>query len=479
MKFSDKLFLWTTATLTVIFMAFGAFILSTFFQRILNREMEKGNTESQMFQYVFEMAYLAIPEEYGGTYSVDRVTESVMKSLVKEDNTYFVFDKDSQLLFSDQLRNNDLIMPELTGIINYLDKEKTYGCKIMESGDRYYLLNVCRSDCDGTIFYLGIQKDITSIYSERLILLNQYRMVLGILLFLGAGIIFMLSRYITRPIRELTITTRKIAAGDYKLRVHNNSRDEIGELSKSFNRMTDRLFQRMQEKELEAKQKEDFTASFAHELKTPLTSIIGYADMLSTMQLSEAERSEAAYYIFTQGKRLERLSHKLLELVSINNQEFKKIVISTKKIESTLRVTMRPIWEQRQIKGKIDMDKGNLSGDMDLLLSLLFNLLDNAVKAVEPGDFILLKGLRLENGYEIKVVDNGRGIPPEEISRITEAFYMVDKSRTRKEGGAGIGMALCKKIVELHEGSMQIGSRLGEGTVIKIFLPKEDSHAKK
>ena len=76
--------------------------------------------------------------------------------------------------------------------------------------------------------------------------------------------------------------------------------------------------------------------------------------------------------------------------------------------------------------------------------------------------------------YEIKIVDNGRGIPAEEISRITEAFYMVDKSRSRKEGGAGIGMALCQKIIQLHNGLMEIDSRLGEGTVIKVLFPMEN-----
>lgn len=117
-------------------------------------------------------------------------------------------------------------------------------------------------------------------------------------------------------------------------------------------------------------------------------------------------------------------------------------------------------------------------GDRDLLLSLLYNLLDNAVKAVEEGGFILMKGSKRTQGYEIKVVDNGRGIPQEEIARITEAFYMVDKSRSRKEGGAGIGMALCQKIITLHQGELKIDSKLGEGTVMRLYFPGE-KHAVK
>lgn len=104
-------------------------------------------------------------------------------------------------------------------------------------------------------------------------------------------------------------------------------------------------------------------------------------------------------------------------------------------------------------------------------MSLFYNLLDNASKAVEKGGFVLMKGRRAGDAYEIKVIDNGRGIAKQEIERITEAFYMVDKSRSRKEGGAGIGLSLCRQIIELHEGLMKIVSNPGDGTVIRLLLP--------
>ena len=147
--------------------------------------------------------------------------------------------------------------------------------------------------------------------------------------------------------------------------------------------------------------------------------------------------------------------------------------VPTQELEQNIRVTMRPIWRKKRIKGKIVMERGIIYGDYELLLSLFYNLLDNAGKAVCAGGFILLKGIVIENGYEVKVVDNGRGIPEQEIERITEAFYMVDKSRSRKEGGAGIGMALCRQIVERHHGSMKIASKPGEGTVVQVVFPKE------
>ncbi len=481
MKFSDKLFFAMTSLMTMIFAVFGIWIVTSFFQELLERELEQGSVESQMFQYVFEMAYRSTPEEYGEAYALDRAAESALNNLRKEGNTYYVFTDDHELIYGEFLPSQVGLKEGLVDIQKQLSPLHNYGSRVRLLGEEYYLLSACRSVNDGMVLYLSVCKNISSIYEDREVLLNQYRFVLVLLLFAGTVVIFLLSRYITRPIGKLTQTAGQIAAGNLSVRSEEITEDEIGELAGSFNKMADALVERVKEKEqealrkaLEAKRQEDFTAAFAHELKTPLTSIIGYADMLGTIEMSDAQRSEAAYYIFTQGKRLENLSHKLLELVSMEHTPLTKKGISTKELEESIRNTMRPVLKQKKINGKIILEKDRIYADKDLLLSLLYNIMDNGSKAVEPGGFILLKGTRLTEGYEFKIVDNGRGIPKEEIARITEAFYMVDKSRSRKEGGAGIGMALCQKIVKLHGGMMKIDSRLGEGTVVRIILPGKE-----
>ena len=474
MRFADKLFFAMTALMTMIFTIFGIWIMTSFFQELLDRELEQGSVESQMFQYVFEMAYKGVPEEYGGEYALRWAAESAIGNLAGDGNSYYVFTEDYEPAYGIFAASQAVIQEGLVGIQKQLDEEKGYGSRVVVQGKAYYLLSSCRSMNGGKVLYLAVCKDISSIYQYREVLMKQYRFVLALLLVTGTVLIFLLSRYTTRPIANLNRTAKQIAEGNLTKRNHNNAQDEIGELSRNFNQMADALVERVKEKELEARQQEDFTAAFAHELKTPLTSIIGYADMLGTIQMSEAEKSEAAYYIFTQGKRLESLSHKLLELVSLDKAPLVKKPINTRELEENIRNTMRPVFKQKQINGKVILEKGKIYGDKDLLLSLLYNLLDNASKAVEPGGFILLKGTKLAEGYEFKVVDNGRGIPREEIERITEAFYMVDKSRSRKEGGAGIGMALCKKIVQCHDGKLQIDSKPGEGTVIKISIPEKE-----
>lgn len=472
MKFADKLFLMTTALLTFCFTFFGVWMLSSNFSVLLEREIKRGYSENRMFRVLFEMGYQSTIE-YGEEYAVRYTLDSILDSVERDGSRCFVMNSEACIRGGEYMAGKGL-QDEMEVLRVALEADSGSNYKISRTKDGFFLMCMTTADTEAPL-YLGICRELTEIYQIRQGMVVRYRIALGVLLGLGGVCIYALSRYITRPIRSLGRTARRIADGSFELRSNNQGSDEIGQLAQSFNRMADKLVEQMEAKISEARQKEDFTAAFAHELKTPLTSIIGYAEMMNTMKMSPEERAESTYYIYSQGRRLESLSHKLLELVGMerNPTEFK--LIAAKLLEENVRATVRPIWEQRGIKGKVEMDKGFILGDEDLLLSLLYNLLDNAAKAMdkEKDGFILLKGTALSDGYEVKVVDNGRGIPQEEIGRITEAFYMVDKSRSRKEGGAGIGMALCHKIIQLHGGILQIDSRLGEGTVIRVVFPMD------
>lgn len=477
MKFGDKLFFATTAILTVIFTIFGMWMLSSYFQRLLSREIEQGKTESQMYQHLFTLVYQSM-EEYGDAYAVPRAIGGVVVSIEKEGVQCFAVDGQGNYEYARNLAEIEGFTETVNALMNELQGTNSYTYMISRLQDNYYLIMVSECAVSNGRQYLGVCRDLTEVYTDREKLLNHYRFALVVLLFVGGISIFALSRWITRPIQSLGRVAGQIAAGNLEQRSFYEGKDEIGDLAASFNSMADRLVTQMQEKELEARQQEDFTAAFAHELKTPLTSIIGYADMLGTIQLTEEERQEAYIYIYSQGKRLESLSHKLLELVSLEKHPINKKPIAAKQLEEMIRTTMRPIFKERSIRGKIDLEKGTIMGDYELLLSLFYNLLDNAVKAVGEDGFILLKGCKLENAYEIKVVDNGCGMPKQEIPRITEAFYMVDKSRSRKEGGAGIGMTLCKKVAKLHGITINIDSNPGEGTVVRLLFPIEKEKEK-
>ena len=166
------------------------------------------------------------------------------------------------------------------------------------------------------------------------------------------------------------------------------------------------------------------------------------------------------------------MSFKLLELLVTKQQN-----ISLKKIDAEyffdeIKGALAPVMEKDNVNLCIEAENGYLMADMDLLKSVLFNLADNARKATigKVGACINIKGTITEDKYIISVIDNGSGIPKEEVDKITEAFYMVDKSRAREQGGAGLGLALCKQIMEVHEGTMEIMSTEGEGTTFVLTL---------
>lgn len=218
------------------------------------------------------------------------------------------------------------------------------------------------------------------------------------------------------------------------------------------------------------KQQERFMGSFAHELKTPMTAIIGYADLLRTQSLQPEEAMDAANYIFSEGKRLESLSLRLLELLVMQNQEPKLVKTEPGRLISNLVQNLRPVYAREKISLQCKCKPGVCLLEPDLFGSLLVNLLDNARKAMESGGNIYVVSDWVDGMCRIRVLDNGRGMPPDTIGHLTEAFYRVDKSRSRAQGGVGLGLTLCQEIVRLHNGTICFDSREGNGTCVTVLL---------
>ena len=182
-----------------------------------------------------------------------------------------------------------------------------------------------------------------------------------------------------------------------------------------------------------------------------------------------------ADYIFRQGKRLQSLSCKLLEMTMADQKEITQKEIYVPEFFAELDRTVRISLERKEQKLRIQAQEGIVYGDRELLASLFLNLIDNARKASAPGKEIFLSGQVVPGGYSFTVEDQGGGLPEEAVPRITEAFYMVDKSRSRKEGGAGLGLALCQKIVDLHQGSWHFDNQPGVGlrVTVRLGIPED------
>ena len=190
--------------------------------------------------------------------------------------------------------------------------------------------------------------------------------------FVVSGILsYLISKRITKPIVELSKITEKMASGDYGARAKGKQTGEVGVLINSFNSMADILKENIEELEDSARKQEDFTASFAHELKTPLTAIVGYSDMIRSMDLSEKEIKEYSNYIFSQGKRLEKLSFSLMDLISLDKQNISFEKVNMKRLLKQVGEMAKPNLVQKRIKFKIKAEEGKVYGNEELLISLI------------------------------------------------------------------------------------------------------------
>lgn len=291
-----------------------------------------------------------------------------------------------------------------------------------------------------------------------------------ILLLASGAVIFAVTRWLVSPIKKLSKATKGVADGHLIVPVVVSSEDEIGQLTKDFNTMTERLSTTMKELHEAVERQEVFVGNFAHELKTPLTSIIGYGDMLRSKRLNEEEVIGYSNLIVEEGRRLEAMSMKLLELIVLKKQDFKMYWVTAETFFQGIVDTVDLLMKEQQIEFIIEIEPGKLYIEPDLMKTVCLNLLDNARKAVGQNGKVYLRGKVLATGYQFVVKDNGCGIAATELSKIKEAFYMVDKSRSRSAGGAGLGLAICEQIIELHHASINFESVLGQGTTVTVVL---------
>ena len=328
-----------------------------------------------------------------------------------------------------------------------------------------------------TPLQLDILYEITPIYTARAEQLGTYHQVFLGMLILGGAAAWGIAWVLTRPLGKLSHAARRLAAGKLDTRAKLQAKDEVGQLGAEFDRMAEQLSETITAQQEEMERQEQFMGSFAHELKTPMTSIIGYADLLRGQSLDEQEAQEAANYIFSEGKRLEALSLKLLDLLLMKHQNLALIETDPAVLISSLVTHLQPVYREQGVVLQCRCETGLCRLEPDLFSSVLTNLLDNARKALDHGGNIYVLG-KQENGcYQIQVLDNGRGMPEEALRHLTEAFYRVDKSRSRAQGGAGLGLTLCSRILELHRGTITFASREGKGTCVTVSLPSAEAGA--
>ncbi len=491
MKLSFKIFLCFVIIFGITFQAAGYLLINFAYQNAVSQEKKMAFQEFRYNKYVLQSILYLEPELLlEGGKGLERYAKSFTVPVA-------FYGEGKECLFS------NMTVPSEYAVLEELEwGRSSYQITQYETGSYIFVGDSVPYDAasyTGSVLYLMTETDISSVVDSQREMIAYFQRIYLLILGIGFPVIFLLTSYLTKSVKRVGKAARRIAEGRYCERIQIVGQDEIGELAADFNQMAARIEEKMAELSDLVRQKEDFTANFAHELKTPLTSVIGYADMIYQKELPREQVKSAAGYIWKEGMRLEALSLKLMDLFVLDKQEFlfQDFVLQKPALQETLadlKQGIEPLCRKYGVTFHMELAEGDIAVDYDLFKTMLLNLADNAAKADSKdiwltgrqlaGSFKLaeptgaIEGIGIigtqeeeQTGYELCLRDNGKGIPPEELGRITEAFYMVDKSRARRQHGAGLGMALVAKIAELHGAKLRIESDGTHGTAVYLFFP--------
>ena len=373
-------------------------------------------------------------------------------------------------LSTDQL--TDMLKDTITTDISTADViEVKKGGKIFDAGEKTYLMVVSIIKLEAMSYELRTVYDVTNVYDEHDANLNNARMW-GLCCGGGISVLLLISVLgFLRPLKRAVKTIGAAAAGDYTVRMPEKGSSELKTLAHSINEMSASINEREEKLRGIAESRKRFADAMAHEMKTPLTSILGFADILRIKSVvTDEQRRDFASAIVEEAKRLRGLSAKLLTLASTDNTSLDFADIPVAQLFSDVHATMAPVLGRRGIKLTTLHKNAVLHIDRELFLSLLYNLIDNAAKASPDNSEIWLIQSELDGHTVVSVIDRGMGMKPDTVRRATEAFYMEDKARSRKAGGAGLGLALCDDICRRHGARLEIRSTYQKGTTIIIHM---------
>lgn len=317
-----------------------------------------------------------------------------------------------------------------------------------------------------TIGYVFMFQNTDSIHAlmERL---NKHFLIVGLVSGLVTiVVIIVLSRKLARPLIEMKEATLKMSKGDFTVALSTNGQDELSDLANAIQLLSDDLNHLREERK-------EFLSSIAHELRTPITFIKGYTDILYKRDLSERDRQKYLRIIIDETNRLSRLIKDLFDLAKMDENAFviNKECLHMDDFVASIEAKLRPAFHEKHIDLFVQCEAGlTLLADTIRLEQIILNLLNNALTYCSSGDSTFLQVERNNHFVSIIIKDTGKGIPQKDLPYIFERFYRVDKSRTRANGGLGLGLAIVKELVHAHGGEITVVSEENKGTTFKLLF---------
>lgn len=372
----------------------------------------------------------------------------------KEKDIYLAYYKDKQLIYS----SDEKIKLKNMQLLDVMDDK--YNTIVEKSGDDYYSFLAIKINDKENLVYI---RDLNYVYNERA---NMVRLCIFIVVFfiLFISIIaYIISKTLTKPLLTLKKEMVKLSNGNYNVSLK-EGKDEIGLLVHEFNNMSKELAKSNAKLLDQINSKQLFIDNLSHEMNTPLTSISGYSDLLINAVLTDKQRQKYLKYIKEETNRINEMYKKLLVISYKENNNIDIVKINCDDMFSEIERELKSKLKEKKIKLDIDNQLPFLEGDKVLISLAISNLVRNAIDASLENSQVIIKTYQKEHKKYIVVTDMGRGIAKEQIAKIVEPFYRIDKARSRKNGGAGLGLSIVTRVMQLHRGQLKIISEIGKGS---------------
>ena len=473
MKFWKKIFLYSLILFLLLFNGGGIILIEKIHNENLNTAIKSLmykylNVESVMYLNSDYLMDIDVDSESNMKNWIDIIINGYSLNNVEQYNTelYSMTNKEIASDLKEKIRG------KREEILHAKENEKSFIIRTINNKKYAFVSSIV--NLKNRDFKLIISKDIQYVYRERI---NNYKFFIIIdlimLIILSVGM-YIISKKLTNPLVKLSNISKDIAKGKYNIRAEeNNKNDEIGVLEHNFNLMIDVIENNIEELKYLNESKQRFIDSLNHEIKTPITSIIGYSELLLKSNVSEEIKIKSLKYINSEAKRLETLNSTLLKLTLMREENRKLGKVELKEAINNVKNILIYKMERKNIKLNIKIENIDLVQDKELLEVLLTNIIDNSIKASNVGSWIDVEGYYGNNEYILKIKDKGIGIPQEDLDKVLEPFYMVDKARTRKNNGIGLGLSICSEICNMYNISLDIKSKLNVGTEVILIFNKE------
>ncbi len=413
MKFRYKVLITNLILLSVSLGLVGYLMIHKNFELAKETQISNAVIQNNLVQSSVEYEVLqALNREESVKGALPDIGAQVSSGMRAENVTFFIYYGD-KLVYNETEENANL---KKVWEAQQEDGNKNYA--IFEEDGHYYIYVTAASKVGDENLCMISRSDVSDAYALRDREIRYFRLILFICLMIDSLLIYVISRYLTRPLEQLNRVAEEITDGSYETRITVKSQDEVGLLALS--------------------------------------------------------------YIFFEGRRLERMSGKLFDLIYLREHEMEKEAVQVENVSSEVLKVVTPSFAAKGLVLKKNIEPAVLYGNKELLVTALVNLLDNARKASKEHGVIEFSGKRIQEEenpfyYELSVKDYGIGMTKEETERICDEFYMADKSRARQEGGAGIGMSLVALILEHHQAELIVESAPKKGTKMRICFRKEQN----